>query len=336
MNIFQKIYNGATKHSKVIKIVLACVLSVSFVGSMAHAVLSGGELTQQSEENPNDKVKGMMKIKQGNYKTDYIAGDQFVFDKENTIVELYVKDPNVTDLIVVEDLEKEKYGFQINGEGDVISDPSSIVIDKTITKIDVVSIDYPTIKTSLNFNVLGSIDSTKLSNELLLEAEKANIYQNDQLLDAEALKTKPATDKPFISNEGTTKDGLSCSGGAALRNFGSYNMSVEFVIIANKTTEVDLSVLVCKRKENTTFGSWYKVEVNGTEFTGLKDQAIASDKGYFNTYELQPVKVSLSRGMNRIVFKSGTHVGTKNPGNLDAIKIKANENAIGDISVIVE
>ena len=197
MNVFQKIYNGATKHSKVIKIVLACVLSVSFVGSMAHAVLSGGEFTQQNQENPNEKVKGMMKIKQGNYKTDYIAGDQFVFDKDNTIVELYVKDPNVEELIIVEDLEKEKYGFQINGEGELISDSSSIVIDKTITKIDVVSIDYPTIKTTLNVNVVGSIDSTKLSNELLLEAEKANLYQNDQLLDEAAKKSKPSADKPF-------------------------------------------------------------------------------------------------------------------------------------------
>ena len=110
MSLLNKIYNFFKTKSKVIKIVATCVLSVSFIISMVGAVLIGGEIFEK-EELPTEEPRGMISLTNASYRNSYINGDNFVFDKENSKVALYVKDPEVEDIIMVDDLPSNEYGF---------------------------------------------------------------------------------------------------------------------------------------------------------------------------------------------------------------------------------
>ena len=335
MSLLNKIYNFFTKNSKVIKIVTTCVLSVAFISSIAGAVLIGGELFEK-EELPTEEPRGMISLNEASYRTTYINGDNFVFNKEDSKVGLYVKDPEVEDIIMVEDLPSNEYGFLINGSGDIVLDANRIVISPEIKTIDIVSVNYPMITHTLDINVLGDIDTSKLSARLILEAETdADVYRGGNLLTREQLASQPDKDKPFISNEGETIAGTDCSGGACLRNFQSNDMRIEYKIISYEEINVKLTVMVCKRNKQGVFNNWFIPKINGEEITDVSNQVIPAGSGYFTPYSLEEVIVPLNRGINVITFESGPSAGTSNPANFDGIKIQAPQPVIGDMSVIV-
>ena len=333
MKFLNGIYDFVDKNIKVIKIITAGVLSLGFIGSVALSVFSGGEF--KNEVNV-EEAKGMLTIAEAKYSTSYIAGDKFSFDKENAKIQLLAKDPLIQTMVIIDELPESEYGFKVNGEGDVYLNPADIILSKDVDTIDVVSVVYPNIKSTIDVNVLSGINSEKLSNSILFEAETANIYKDDVLLTQEDLETKPALDKPYLSNKGTSPDGLSCSGGACLRNFQTNNMKVEFIIVSNEDTRASLTVGCCKRKESVTFETWYKVDLNGAPINDVGSQTMPVGTGYFEPHTLNSVDIRLSRGINYITFRSGSSAGTSSPGNLDFIKLDTTSNVIGTFEAVVE
>ena len=333
MKILNKIYDFAEKHIKPIRIISTCVLSIAFVGTVCLSVFSGGEFNQTEEV---EEARGLISIVDADYRTSYISGDKFQFNKETAKVQLFAKDPLIEDVVLIDELPSSEYGFQVNGTGDIIDNPSDIVLTKEVTSIDVVSVVYTHIKTSIDVVVMNELDTTKLTNSILYEAENANIYKAGQLLTEEQLKTEPNTEKPYLSNEGSVVDGTSCSGGACLRNFQSTNMRVEFIIASSVETEATFTIGCCLRKEVATLGDWYKVTVNDETVADAESQSIPMGTGYFEPHTLNAIKIKLARGINYINFVSGSSAGTSSPGNLDFIKLEASENVLGTMDAIKE
>ena len=333
MSFLNGIYDFIEKNLKTVKIVTACVLSLGFIGSITYSVFSGGEF---ENEVTTQEAKGILTITDAKYKTNYISGDKFSFDKENAKVQLLAKDPLIETMVIIDELPESEYGFMVNGTGDIYENPSDIILTKDTDTIDVVSVVYPNIKTTIDVSVLSGINSEKLTNSILFEAETANVYKDNTLLSQEDLETKPNAEKPYISSKGTSPDGLSCSGGACLRNFQTNNMRVEFIIVASEETEASLTIGCCKRKESVTFGSWYKVDLNGSTIKDVESQTMPTGTGYFEPHTLNTVTVNLARGINYINFRSGSSANTTSPGNLDFIKLDTSSKVIGTFDAIVE
>ncbi len=331
MKFLQKIFELLNKFSRIIKIILASVLSFVFVLSITISVFIGGEFKKIDTK---EYAKGILNLVSCNYLTQYISGDTFVFDKLDSKIQLMAKDPLIETVVNIDQLPVSEYGFQVNGEGKIYNNASEIVLDETVDYIDVVSIVYPNIKQKIDVTVYGEIDESKLSSSLLHEAEDANLYKSNVLLTEEDKVSKPDANKPYYSNEGTVIEGENCSGGATFRNFQADDMKIEFVIISSTFTEVDMTIDCCKRKEVAMFGNWYKVDVNGAAITELESVSMPSSSGYYEPHRLDPIKISLQPGINLISFKSGLTYGTQNPGNIDCIRLDAQDSVIGDISCV--
>jgi hypothetical protein len=314
------------------KVIMSFVLFVCFVGSVAWAVFSGDEFKTITKEDP---TKGLMKINVGFYSQTYLAGDTFVFDKEGSEISLVAKDPRDPDLVRVDDLPPYEYGFLINGEGAIIEDPSEIVMTTDITKISVVSIDYPDLRVDIPVNVISELDASKLVNNLVLEAESAKIYQNGVLLSKNDMETLPNPKQPYsgIAGSDPAKDPVaegSWSGGNILRNLEGNDMEVRMEILAAEECDVQLEIVVCMRRDSKTFGEYYAFTLNGEHIEALDNSIIPKDpaNGYYATYTIPAVTVHLDKGINVLSFKCGDYVNIASTVNLDVVRIIAEESVL--------
>ena len=312
-----------------IKVIISIVLFICFVGSVAWSVFSGDEFKTIAKEDP---TKGLMKINVGLYSQTYLAGDTFVFDKEGSVVSLVAKDPRDPDLVRVDDLPSYEYGFLINGEGAIIEDPSEIVMTTDITKITVVSIDYPDLQVDIPVNVISELDSSKLVNNLVLEAESAKIYQNGVLLSNKDIETLPNPKQPYsgIAGSDPAKDPVaegSWSGGNILRSLEGNDMEIRMEILAAEECDVQLEIVVCMCRDARAFGEFFAFTVNGERIKDLDNSAIPQDpaKGYYATYTIPAVTVHLDKGINVLSFKCGEYVNIAKTINIDAVRIVAED-----------
>lgn len=369
-----KLTSGKKKAVKIaIQASVIALLIGGFTANVVWAVYSGGEFAEQEDD--EYKITGLIKLSKEDYQTSYFDGDHFSFDKKKNVVSLVAKDPLIENLVKIDDLPGPEYGFvvrkEIPVESEVVEAPeqsaneeqtsdeviepvqpevkveesefyldaSSIVMHEDMGDIYLVSKRYRNLEVKLDTEVMGTLDESKLSTSLVMEAENALIYQNDVLLSREDLKTKPASDKPFLSNEGTaplTEDqAAGLSGNACLRNFQKLRMTVEFELVSVKEAMVDLVIDYCLRPSASQFGSWYEVTVNGTKYEEIDNQECPAGTGYYTPAKLSPVSIKVQRGVNRIVFKSGAHVNLSSPANLDAIELTASESIIADKSAII-
>lgn len=215
---------------------------------------------------------------------------------------------------------------------------SGIKATKDMGTVYLVSKRYQDLMLPLDIEVLnGKLDETGLVNSQLMEAEKADVYLDDELLTEEDLATKPDGNKPFDSSKGTTVAGEDCSGGACLRSFGSNNMKVDFLLVSSKAVDVELTIKVCKRPKAGQFDSFYKFTVNGVAYEEISSQEIpaGSSGQYYEPYDMDKVTVHIQRGVNHLTFASGSSVGTSSPVNLDGILVTSTENVLGTMANIV-
>ncbi len=215
---------------------------------------------------------------------------------------------------------------------------SGIKATKDMGTVYLVSKRYQDLMLPLDIEVLnGKLDETGLVNSQLMEAEKADVYLDDELLTEEDLATKPDENKPFDSSKGTTVAGEDCSGGACLRSFGSNNMKVDFLLVSSKAVDVELTIKVCKRPKAGQFDSFYKFTVNGVAYEEISSQEIpaGSSGQYYEPYDMEKVTVHIQRGVNHLTFASGSSVGTSSPVNLDGILVTSTENVLGTMANIV-
>ena len=308
-----------------IKVIISIVLFICFVGSVAWAVFSGDEFKTIAKEDP---TKGLMKINIGLYSQTYLAGDTFMFDKEGSEISLIAKDPRDPDLVRIDDLPSYEYGFLINGEGAIIEDPSSIEMTTDITHITVVSIDYPDLQVDIPVKVIGELDSSKLANSLVLEAESAKIYQNGVLLTQNDLETLPNPKKPYSGTAGSDPAiGGPWSGDNILRSLDGNNMEIRMEILCEEECDVQLEVMVCMRRDSRTFGEYYAFTLNGKRVEALDNSIIPKDpaNGYYSPYTIPAVTVHLERGINVLSFKCGEYVNIVGTINFDAVRITADK-----------
>lgn len=327
MDGLQNIKNFCVSHKKTLVSIVATVLCLAFVGSLVWAVFCGGEF---APEKTSSEVKGLLSLDSADYRTDYLSGETFVFDKQSARVRLIVKDPARENIINIDDLPADQYGFLVNGEGDIVLDASSIVMDSSVKTIAVASTVYPTIKAVVNVTVVD-FDKSALSSSLLLEAENAELYDGaGNLVSAEQKKVLPNENKPYVSSEGAEKKGFDCSGGACLRNI-TQGMQVRFSFVCDKDVEADFAVLICKRPSNASFDSGYTITVNGVSYaTGATVPGDAAG-GYFVPYRIDGLKITLKKGINVITFTC-----KQKPCNLDGIYLSTGDGAkiFADVTVV--
>lgn len=319
------------KNQKLLKIVLSAVLALCFVGSVLIAVFCGGEFTTVAQV----EAKGMMMFTQSSYKSSYFSGDKFSFDRDKTKIRLLAKVPGGS---TVDILDLHSYGFKVNGEGEMIYDAQSITMTEDVTSVSVVSKEFSNLKIDIPVSVLN-VDDVVFTNAVTLEAEEADVYLSGELLTYEDLTTKPDADKPFLSNAGTGANvnpagTETCSGEACLRNVGTNSMNIDFKVVCKEDTTVSFQILVCKRKEDSAFVSWFKIKLNGENYSGADNVIIparvsGTDTDYFTSYTTETIEIELTRGVNVISFVS---TGSA-PGNLDAIKLAAASDILGVLSV---
>lgn len=315
-------------HLTLVKTIAIALLALLFAGSVLIAVFAGGEFATKDEATG---IKGIMRLTEAKYSSSYFAGDKFSFDKENSEVMLLAKDPAIENVVKIDDLPAPEYGFRITGQEQIYTDPSEIVMSEGITSIDVVSVRYPTVYTSVGVSVIGSVDSGKLTAETTFEAETANLYKGEELLTQEQKATLPDAEKPYLSNAGTAENikGQDCSGGACLRNF-SNGMKLEFNFVSTETTEIELEMLICERPQASAFDDGYKMKINGEEFTtGLQVPAGGSGN-YFTPYTLPRVDIPVQRGLNVLTFE----YNISSPHNFDAIKLYADGAILAGIDAV--
>lgn len=317
--------NGSVKVLPIIlKSAVVLLALTAFAANVYYAALSGGEYLELKKK---DRLKGSMQLVNVAYENVYFAGDPFSFDEKNTQIRLLVKDPNKEDIVKIDNLPADQYNFQVNGEGRIYTDPVFIQMKKGDTFVDIISVEYPSVKASIPVQVYDQLDPSTLSSTVLYEAEEADVYQNDKLLTQEEMRAAP-----YLSTYRDPVDGLDCSGGACLYNFQSNDMKVVFGIAASEEVQVDLKVKICQRTTAATFGSYYKFTLNGNTVEDVVNQTVparpSGASNYFNPYTLETVTVKLKRGVNFFTFESGSKVGTASPVNLDAIELVASKDAI--------
>ena len=330
MELSEKTKDFWNKNHKWLTIVIVCVLAVCFIGNVLWSIFSGGEFSTVSK---TAEVMGLLRLNESSYITDYLTGDTFSFDKEKTDITLIAKDPAIDHVVKIENLPASEYGFSINGEGDIYDKAEEITLNADVKSVSVVSKYYPNLKVDIPVTVV-STEGVEFKDSLLLEAEKAKLYKDNVLLQAEEKLVQPNEDKPFLSSAGNTVEGADCSGGACLRNFTTNNMKVQFDIVCTEDAEVVLTIKYCKRPDGKTFGNYYKVKVNGKENSAIASlQTGAGEAGtYFTPADLETVTLTLTRGINTITFESGDTAGTKNPCNLDAILLTSTAKVMGVVA----
>lgn len=329
MNVLVKATDTIRKYRKPLTIVISCALTLGFVGSVVGAIFSGGEFSQIEEIEP---VKGIVRLNESVYSDSYITGDSFIFDKEKSKVLLIAKDPAIDRLVKIEDLPASEYGFMANGDGEYYQDASSIIMNKDITSVSVVSRVYRELKYDIPVNVYGEIKDELLKPSLLMEAENADLYDAEgKLLTQEEKETLPTAEKPYISNKGSDIKGTDCSGEAALRNI-SKGMKIDFKFVSSKNITTNINLKVCQRTSASNFDDGYKMTINGNTY--LTNAIVPKGVGYFTPYTIELKDIPLQRGVNCISFS----YNKSNPHNFDAIEILSSgeENIFGNMDAIVE
>lgn len=325
METLAKIRSFWEKNRKLLQIALVALVAVCFIGSMLISIFCGGEFATIAQ---TSDVRGIMRLNKSSYLSAYLSGDPFTFNKKESQILLVAKDPDIEHVVKINDLAATDYGFQVNGEGEIIDEASSITMTTDITSVSVVSKVYPNLKIDLPVSVV-SLEGIELKSSLTLEAEEADFYLNDKLLTREEMTTMPNSDKPFISSAGTTVAGEACSGGACLRNIATLSCRVEFQVVCDQNVEVQMNIMVCKRTSAAAFGSWFTVTQDGASVSATNDMVIPArltgEDNYFTPYTTESVTLSLHRGVNVIAFES---TGTS-PGNLDGIILTTTADAIG-------
>jgi len=76
---------------KILKISIPCVLAIGFLGSILGVILTSPEL--KNDEEGTNVTKGLLRVNQAEYRTQYFAGEHFSFNKETALVTLVAKDP---------------------------------------------------------------------------------------------------------------------------------------------------------------------------------------------------------------------------------------------------
>ena len=315
-------------HLTLVKTIAIALLALLFAGSVLIAVFAGGEFATKDEATG---IKGIMRLTEAKYSSSYFAGDRFSFDKENSEIMLMAKDPAIENVVRIDDLPAPEYGFRITGQEEIYTNASDIIMSENITSIDVGSVRYPTVFSSLNVSVIGAIDESMLVSETTLEAETANLYKDGELLTQEQKATLPDADKPYLSNvgsEGIIK-GQDCSGGACLRNFSS-GMKIEFEFISTESTEIELEILVCKRPKESAFDDGYVMKLNGNEFTTGQTIPSGGSGNYFTPYTMPGISIQVQRGLNVLTFE----YNQTSPHNFDAIILHADGAILAGVGAI--
>lgn len=141
------------KNRKVLTVVIGTVLAVLFIGSILLAVFMGGEFTKEPEAPVT--AKGKISFASSDYKTEYDEGDEFYFNKAGTEVMVIAKIPDEEE-IFRDQLYDNEYGFQVNGEGEILMEASEITITSEVTAVSVVWVKHPTIKTDIPVTLIGA------------------------------------------------------------------------------------------------------------------------------------------------------------------------------------
>lgn len=331
---FTKPYTFLQNHKKSATIVISITLAVLFAASVLLCIFLGDEFKLSEAEN---KVMGLMRFNKGVYSTYYFVGEQFSYDTENSSILCIVKDPEKDGEIVKdEDLHPKYYGFRINGEGKVYDKPSEVIMNSDVKFVSVTHKKYTSLHIDVPVKVYSSFDESRLTDVFTYEAEDADLYKDEVLLSAEDKKSLPDVVEPFISSVGTVK-GENCSGGACLRSFKSNEMRVVFEFFCKESTQAELTVVICKRpNESKKLSAYYDFTLNGEEVEDISGASIeqASSKNYFESFEIKAT-VNLKRGINSIIFQSGSSIGKKNPANLDAIRLSAPSAVLGSMDLLV-
>lgn len=324
MKLFEKIGSVWENNKKLMLIIVSSVLALLFIGSILIAVFGGGEFATVSAA---AEVKGLLRLNKSDYLTDYLTGDNFSFDKEKTEITLIAKDPAIDHVVKIDNLPESEYGFCVNGEGTIYDEAKDITLNTDVKSVSVVSKYYPNLKVDIPVNVV-STEGVEFKDSLLIEAETAKLYKDNELIKEEDKFVLPEAEKTYNSSGGTPA-GETCSGGACLRNLGTQNMKVRFDIVCTEDVEVNLVIKYCMRKDGKTFGEYFKVKVNGRENAQISAIKTPVGEDYFTPADLQAVTLNLKRGINVITFESGPLVGTQNPVNLDALLLTCTGNVIG-------
>lgn len=314
MSRIENIKGFCERNRKWISIVAAAIVSLLFAGSILLAIFIGGELIPEAGA---DATKGMLVLNSAQYNKTYVEGDPFVFDKKESDISLIAKDTALDKVVKVDKLPDPEYGFMINGEGKIYYDPAEVIVTKDVQNVSIVSKQYPDIKLPLEVDVYASLDEAQLADSITMEAEAANLYDTKGgLLTEEQKKTLPNTEKPYLSNAGSTIAGTDCSGGACIRNF-SKGMKMEFSFASAISGRMNLTIMACSRPSDTAFDSGVTMTVNGeTIRTGA---TVPGASGYFTPYQFQ-VEIYVQRGLNTIVFEA-----IDSNCNMDALMLEAEE-----------
>ena len=196
-------------------------------------------------------------------------------------------------MVKIDDLPSSEYGFMINGQGEYYQDASSIIMDKYINTISVVSRVYRELKYDIPVKVYTGFNNELLKTSLLLEAENADLYDDQgKLLSQQEKEELPTKEKPYISNKGTDIKGTECSGGAALRNI-SKGMKVDFSFVSSKDVTTNINLKICQRKTASNFDDGYKMTINGNLF--LTNAIVPQGDGYFTPYTVELKDISLKK-----------------------------------------
>ncbi len=361
---------------KILKISIPCVLAIGFLGSILGVILTSPEL--KNDEEGTNVTKGLLRVNQAEYRTQYFAGEHFSFNKETALVTLVAKDPLIEDIVKVDNLPAPEYGFVVgktmdeNGnlvyeselasESQIITsqenssqedvsssethkyttvysefvlDPAEIIMEKNMGTVYLVSKRYSDLRYPLSTKVYSALTEENLTNDVTLEAESADLYQDDKLLSYEE-----KVSKSLLSNVGNNplseEQAAKLSQGACLRNFNANNMKVDFIVPASKDCEVTIEVDFCARPKGGLFSSFFQVSVNDEACEPINNQNVPDGeaKQYFNPAKLTPVAISLKEGFNHITFVSGAKVGTGSPFNLDAIHLTASDDCISSLAAL--
>lgn len=328
----------AAAHKKMLIAIVSAVLGLLFILSILLSIFAGGEF---SSGNTDTRTKGIIRLNDTTYSTSYFAGDKFSFDKENASITLVAKD-NVLDRVIrVDELPAPEYGFMVNGQGDIIYEPDQITMTQDVKTIDVVSKVYPDVRETIEVNVYGAPDTSKLVNSLTIEAEDTDLYWDDKLLTQEEKATLPSAESPFLAASGNPGNGYDAellSGNNCLRNFNKNNMRVEFRFVSTAAVQAQLTITVCMRPDAGLLSEFYVVEYNGERFTAAEEMNVpgaGSGNGYYRPYDLN-LTVNLQRGVNVLSFESGSAAGTGSPVNLDAVTFTTADGSsvIGGMDVL--
>ena len=359
---------------KVSVIAVSTLLGLGFVGNVVYAVFSGGEFTKQEEGTVKtagllrvEKAKYVSSYFAGDsFQFDKEKSQVSLVAKDKAISELVKIDSLPSpeygfmaahyedqsgNKVKKSEMQKETDSTSEDGSdkkeeeykevlGEYHKEASEIQVDAYTDKVYVVSDMYQNLMAPLDIDVIdGSIDESRLVDSITYEAESADVYKDGVLLSSTDLESMPDSEKPFRSDKGnSTLDEATSSklsGKACLRNFQSYNMKVDFKVVANKSCTVKMTIQYCTRtKDNKKFSSYYKVSVNGDSYSGIDNQSTVKGKDFYTPEQLEAVDIQLNKGMNHIVFESGTDVGCLNPVNLDAVFFQSGEKSIGTMDAI--